>query len=72
MPEANIVCFRYGTSDDLQLALREALIREGYYLSSAEVGEVRWLRIVVMSPTTDDATIEGLLGAIERLAPGLD
>jgi hypothetical protein len=40
--------------------------------SSAEVGEVRWLRIVVMSPTTDDATIEGLLGAIERLAPGLD
>jgi len=68
-PEANIVCFRYGSSDAQQLALREALIREGrFYLSSAEVAGVRWLRMVVMSPTTDDTTIERLMEAIERLA----
>lgn len=72
-PEANIICFRYGSNDALQLALREALIREGrFYLSSTEVAGDRWLRIVVMSPSTDESTIEDLMDAIERLAPELD
>ena len=33
---------------------------------------MRWLRMSVMAPATDEETIDGLLEAIERLAPGLE
>jgi L-2,4-diaminobutyrate decarboxylase len=68
-PESNILCFRYGRDPELQVDLRERLRDEGgYHLSSTEVGGERWLRLVVMAPATDEATIAGLLDAIERLA----
>jgi len=66
-PESNILCFRYGTDSQRQLEIRELLIQSGeFHLSSVELGGARYLRIVVMSPSTDDATIERLLDAIER------
>src|SRR5262249_60672591 len=69
-PQSNVLCFRYGTDDARQVAIRDALLREGrYHLSSTVVSGRRYLRLAVMSPATDDATIAGLLDAIERLAP---
>jgi L-2,4-diaminobutyrate decarboxylase len=67
-PESNILCFRYGTDSERQLAIREVLIESGeFHLSSVELGGNRHLRIVLMSPSTDEATIERLLDAIERV-----
>jgi L-2,4-diaminobutyrate decarboxylase len=71
-PESNILCFRYGDDSALQVALRERLLAEGrFHLSSTEVGRRRWLRMAVMAPATDEATINGLLDAIERVADEL-
>jgi L-2,4-diaminobutyrate decarboxylase len=68
-PESNILCFRYGGDAALQVELRERLLAEGrFHLSSTEVDGERWLRMAVMAPATDEATIEELLDAIERLA----
>ncbi len=68
-PESNILCFRYGSDDALQVELRERLLAEGrFHLSSTEVGSVRWLRLSVMAPASSEETIEELLDAIERLA----
>jgi L-2,4-diaminobutyrate decarboxylase len=68
-PESNILCFRYGRDGAAQVAIRERLIDAGsFHLSSAEVGGERYLRLSVMSPATDEATIEALLDAIEAAA----
>jgi L-2,4-diaminobutyrate decarboxylase len=68
-PESNILCFRFGTDSDLQVAIRERLIASGeFHLSSVELGGERYLRIVVMNPATDETTIERLLDAVERVA----
>jgi L-2,4-diaminobutyrate decarboxylase len=74
-PESNILCFRYGEDDELQVELRERLLAEGrFHLSSTEVKGERWLRMAVMAPATDERTIAELLDAIEAaaraLAPG--
>jgi L-2,4-diaminobutyrate decarboxylase len=67
-PESNILCFRYGTDAELQVALRERLLAEGrFHLSSTEVNGTRWLRMAVMAPATDEGTITELLDTIERL-----
>src|ERR687892_1610771 len=67
-PESNILCFRYGSDADLQVALRERLLAEGrFHLSSTEVNGTRWLRMSVMAPATGERTIEELLDSIERL-----
>lgn len=63
-PESNIVCFRYGTGD--QAEIRERLMRDGsFYLTSTELDGVRHLRVTVMAPATDDATLHSLLAEIE-------
>jgi L-2,4-diaminobutyrate decarboxylase len=68
-PESNILCFRYGRDPDLQVRLREQLLREKrFHLSSTEVNGERWLRMTVTAPATSEETIEGLLDAIEELA----
>jgi L-2,4-diaminobutyrate decarboxylase len=68
-PESNILCFRYGRDPDLQVRLREQLLRERrFHLSSTEVNGERWLRMTVTAPATSEETIEALLDAIEELA----
>ena len=70
-PESNILCFRLGQDSARQVELRDGLLAEGrFHLSSTEVHGERWLRMAVMVPATDEATIEALLDAIERLATG--
>ncbi|WP_084961718.1 pyridoxal phosphate-dependent decarboxylase family protein [Thermoactinospora rubra] len=66
-PESNIVCFRYGTAD--QVAIRERLLAAGaFHLTSAEIGGRRHLRVAVMAPATDDKTLEALLDAVAEAA----
>jgi L-2,4-diaminobutyrate decarboxylase len=71
-PESNILCFRYGRDGQLQVRLREQLLRERrFHLSSTEVNRERWLRMSVMAPATTEETVEELLDAIEEAAPRL-
>jgi L-2,4-diaminobutyrate decarboxylase len=68
-PESNILCFRYGRDGQLQVRLREHLLRERrFHLSSTEVNGERWLRMSVMAPATTEETVEELLDAIEEAA----
>jgi L-2,4-diaminobutyrate decarboxylase len=73
-PESNILCFRLqGTDSDRQVAIRDHLLAGGHFhLSSAEIGDERYLRISVMSPATDEQTIERLLDAVEEAHRVLD
>jgi L-2,4-diaminobutyrate decarboxylase len=72
VPESNILCFRYGRDGDRQVAIRERLIAEGdFHLSSTVVSGERYLRIVVTAPATDEAAIERMLDAIERVDASL-
>jgi L-2,4-diaminobutyrate decarboxylase len=66
-PQTNIVCFRYGGSDDAQIAIREHLMNEGtFHLSSTQINGTRYLRLTVMAPATDEPTLHRLFDAIER------
>jgi len=68
-PESNILCFRYGRDDAVQVRLRERLLAEKrFHLSSTEVNGERWLRMTVTAPATSEDTVERLLDAIEELA----
>ncbi len=69
-PESNIVCFRLAAADDArQAAIRAGLVARGdFYITQADVGGRRWLRLAVMNPLTDEAVIARLLDAIEELA----
>jgi L-2,4-diaminobutyrate decarboxylase len=72
VPESNILCFRYGESDELQLTLRDRLIARGdFHLSSTTIRGRRHLRLVITAPATSEATIAGLLDAIETEAATL-
>jgi len=69
-PQANILCFRVEGSDELQLAIRDALIATGtHYLSTAEFGGRRYLRIAFMNPATTIEVIADLVERIRQIAP---
>jgi L-2,4-diaminobutyrate decarboxylase len=52
-PESNILCFRIQGSDELQIAVRDALIADGsFHLSTAEFAGRRYLRAAFMNPDT--------------------
>lgn len=66
-PESNILCFRYGDSDAAQMEIRNRLILEGdFHISTTEFRSRRYLRLALMNPDTDLATIEALLARIEK------
>jgi L-2,4-diaminobutyrate decarboxylase len=68
-PAANIVCFRYQGSDELQIRLREGLLRSGrHHISSTAVAGRRYLRLALMGPGTDESILAALLDDIEALA----
>ncbi len=71
-PESNILCFRYGEDDALQIAIRDRLLRSGrFHMTSAVVGGNRYLRLTVINPHTDLATLSALADAIEEIASEL-
>jgi hypothetical protein len=60
VPESNILCFRVGGVD--QFELRERLLVNGrLHIGSTTVAGERYLRIVVMSPDTDERTLDELV-----------
>ncbi len=70
-PEANILCFKYdgAPGNAAQLALREAVLARGnFYITTAEVGGMRYLRLSVMNPLTTMETIADLLEEIRLCA----
>lgn len=68
-PESNILCFRFGENDQQQVAIRDAMVRDGVaHITSAVVDHKRWLRLTVMNPLTDDAAILAILAKIRSYA----
>lgn len=68
-PDCNILCFRYGDDDDLQLRLRKHLVREGrYYITSTLYQGRRYLRLALMNPRATRNDLVGMLQQIETLA----
>lgn len=66
--ESNIVCFQYQPERLNQLKLRELLVARGeYYITSTEIRETRYLRIVIMNSSSTTPVLEGLLDHIEEL-----
>jgi L-2,4-diaminobutyrate decarboxylase len=71
-PESNILCFRRVGDDALQSRIRQELMQRGdFLLSQADVAGRRWLRLTLMNPLTDEATIDGLLDAIKSIDDAL-
>ncbi len=69
IPQSNILCFRYGTDDQMQVTIRDQLLRNGnFHISSTEIHGERFLRLSVMNPMTDEVTIGKLLDEIESIA----
>ncbi|MBK8597826.1 MAG: diaminobutyrate decarboxylase [Holophagales bacterium] len=72
-PESNILCFRYAGDDAIQSRIRQELMRRGDFLvTQADVAGRRWLRLTLMNPLTDEATIDRLLETIESLGRDLE
>ncbi|GJM07912.1 MAG: pyridoxal-dependent decarboxylase [Lysobacteraceae bacterium] len=66
-PESNILCFRAPGSDADQVAIRDALLRDGrFHITSAEIHGRRYLRLTFMSASTTPDTVESLLDWIEQ------
>jgi L-2,4-diaminobutyrate decarboxylase len=69
-PESNIVCFRVGDGD--QLAIRDRLLADGrFHIGSTMLGGERYLRLVVMAPDTDMATLDELRLALRAASTPL-
>jgi L-2,4-diaminobutyrate decarboxylase len=72
-PQSNILCFRYGGPGVDQAAIRDALLADGdFHISSAEVAGRRHLRVAIMSPATDAASLAALLDAVEAAGTTLE
>ncbi len=68
-PESNILCFRYAEFPDRQLRIKDRLRQEGrFYLSSTRLAGVTYLRASIMSPATDEGTMQDLLRSIAKVA----
>jgi glutamate/tyrosine decarboxylase-like PLP-dependent enzyme len=72
-PETNVVCFRAtpdwcdpGDYDALNDRLQESLLREAdVFVSLPTYRGSRWLRVVLLNPYTDAATLDRLLGHVD-------
>ena len=71
-PMSNILCFGFRNRKIDPLAVRRRLIAQGaFYLSSADIGPRRYLRLVLMNPETSLEDIERLLAAIRMVVSQL-
>ena len=71
-PEANIICFRYSKIDMVnksQLMIRNQLTIHGnFYITSTEIKNIRYLRMTVINPLTNEEHIKNLLQEIRTIA----
>ncbi len=66
VPESNIVCFRIGDGD--QLELRDRLLDGGrLHIGSTTINGERNLRLVITAPDTGDETLRELLAALRAV-----
>lgn len=70
-PEANILCFRYTKlelSNAEQLNIRNSLVQAGnFYITSTEIGGIRYLRMTVINPLTTEEHIKSLIQEIRGI-----
>ncbi len=68
-PQCNILCFRVPGDDEAQLRVRDRLLADGdFHLSTALVGDRRYLRIVVTNPETKLPDLQRLASRALKLA----
>ena len=74
-PQSNILCFRYikfSKKNDFQLKLRYKIINARYfYISSCEINNIRYLRVVLINPLTKISHLKELLLEIKKTAKTL-
>lgn len=69
-PDLNILCFRLRGADERTEAARARLVERGEgYLSLTALGGRRWLRAVLLNPSTTPADIDAVLAALLAQAP---
>jgi glutamate/tyrosine decarboxylase-like PLP-dependent enzyme len=68
-PVFNIFCFRHRGSDELNLDLRERLIRSGdAWITSTVLKGRRVLRVTMINPRTEREHVDAMLESLRRLA----
>jgi len=74
-PQSNILCFRYekfNLEDEFQKLLRYTIINEKrFYLTSCEMNGRRYLRVVLINPSTTIEHLKNLVEEIKKVAKSL-
>ena len=71
-PQSNILCFKYikySKADEFQLKLRYQIINNKYfYITSCEMNGIRYLRVVLLNPSTNIGHLKELIIEIKKNA----
>lgn len=71
-PQSNILCFKYvkySKADEFQLKLRYQIINNKYfYITSCEMNGIRYLRVVLLNPSTNINHLKELIIEIKKNA----
>ncbi|MGH2907090.1 MAG: pyridoxal phosphate-dependent decarboxylase family protein [Solirubrobacterales bacterium] len=68
-PDSNILCFRYGSSDTLQLSIQRHLLKHhDCSIGTTVFGGRRYLRACLMSQFTTDDTLDDLIDWVQEAA----
>ena len=71
-PQSNILCFKYikySKADEFQLKLRYQIINNKYfYITSCEMNGIRYLRVVLLNPSTNIDHLKELITEIKKNA----
>ena len=71
-PQSNILCFKYikfSKEDEFQLKLRYQIINNKYfYITSCEMNGIRYLRVVLLNPSTNIDHLKELIIEIKKIA----
>jgi len=71
-PETNILCFRTGSDDAVQMEIRRRLLEKGdYYISTTLYKGQRWMRLVFMNPVVKISDVEDLIEEIRTVRDSL-
>lgn len=71
-PETNILCFRTGNQDAVQMEIRRRLLEKGdFYFSTTLYKGQRWMRLVFMNPVVKMSDVEELIEEIRAVRDSL-